>query len=257
MSGTRSVMGTVNRYVSLAGKSCCCGRSWVGLNASLARHGEDAGVATKRPRSPPAKRRSPTRRRLSRPASTDSLGDFGRIGATSPRVRRLGLSLTAPCISRTGHRPDPSSSPADRSAATTSCLRSQRWAWLPSRARSTPSRRCGSKTAGSSSWTARPRPTSTCSTSSSRATGHRRRCRRRGDGDRDGPVRPDDRRSRCPPGRGDASGRRHDAGKDRGDARVADTGRDPSGDAEAAGPPDAIDPGPCDQPRRSSAADRR
>jgi hypothetical protein len=49
MSGTRSVMGTVNRYVSLAGKSCCCGRSWVGLNASLARHGEDAGDCDQAP----------------------------------------------------------------------------------------------------------------------------------------------------------------------------------------------------------------
>jgi hypothetical protein len=52
MSGTRSVMGSVNRYVSLAGKSCCCGRSWVGLNASLARHGEDAGDCDQGPAEP-------------------------------------------------------------------------------------------------------------------------------------------------------------------------------------------------------------
>jgi hypothetical protein len=49
MSDTRSVIGTVNRYVTLAGKSCCCGRSWVGLNASLARHGEDPGGCDQAP----------------------------------------------------------------------------------------------------------------------------------------------------------------------------------------------------------------
>jgi hypothetical protein len=42
MSDKRSKIGTVGHYVVLAGKSCCCGRSWVGLNASLARHGDDA-----------------------------------------------------------------------------------------------------------------------------------------------------------------------------------------------------------------------
>ena len=31
------MMGFVGRYASLAGKSCCCGRSWVGLNRSLAK----------------------------------------------------------------------------------------------------------------------------------------------------------------------------------------------------------------------------
>jgi hypothetical protein len=36
------MMGFVGRYASLAGKSCCCGRSWVGLNRSLAKRGEDA-----------------------------------------------------------------------------------------------------------------------------------------------------------------------------------------------------------------------
>jgi hypothetical protein len=30
-------MGFVNRYVSLAGRNCCAGRSWVGLDRSLAR----------------------------------------------------------------------------------------------------------------------------------------------------------------------------------------------------------------------------
>jgi len=39
------MMNTVNRYVALAGKSCCCGRSWVGLNKSLARHADEADAA--------------------------------------------------------------------------------------------------------------------------------------------------------------------------------------------------------------------
>jgi hypothetical protein len=32
----------VDKYVSLAGRACCCGRSWVGLDRSLARRGDDA-----------------------------------------------------------------------------------------------------------------------------------------------------------------------------------------------------------------------
>jgi hypothetical protein len=31
----------VDKYVSLAGRSCCCGRSWEGLNRSLARRADD------------------------------------------------------------------------------------------------------------------------------------------------------------------------------------------------------------------------
>jgi hypothetical protein len=31
------MIGFVNRYVYLAGRSCCAGRSWVGLDRSLAR----------------------------------------------------------------------------------------------------------------------------------------------------------------------------------------------------------------------------
>jgi hypothetical protein len=42
MTDTRSMIGAVSKYVTLAGKSCCCGRSWVGLNSSLARRGDDA-----------------------------------------------------------------------------------------------------------------------------------------------------------------------------------------------------------------------
>jgi hypothetical protein len=43
MSDKHSKIGTVGHYVALAGKSCCCGRSWVGLNASLARRGDAVG----------------------------------------------------------------------------------------------------------------------------------------------------------------------------------------------------------------------
>jgi hypothetical protein len=31
----------VDKYVTLAGRGCCCGRSWVGLDRSLARHADD------------------------------------------------------------------------------------------------------------------------------------------------------------------------------------------------------------------------
>jgi hypothetical protein len=31
----------VDKYVSLAGRSCCCGRSWEGLNRSLARRADE------------------------------------------------------------------------------------------------------------------------------------------------------------------------------------------------------------------------
>jgi hypothetical protein len=31
------MIGFVNRYLDLAGRSCCAGRSWVGLDRSLAR----------------------------------------------------------------------------------------------------------------------------------------------------------------------------------------------------------------------------
>jgi hypothetical protein len=33
------MFGFVNRYVTLAGRSCCAGRSWVGLDRSLKRRG--------------------------------------------------------------------------------------------------------------------------------------------------------------------------------------------------------------------------
>jgi hypothetical protein len=46
MSNPRSMMGFVGRYASLAGKSCCCGRSWVGLNRSLAKHGDDPSASS-------------------------------------------------------------------------------------------------------------------------------------------------------------------------------------------------------------------
>jgi hypothetical protein len=42
MTNPRSMMASVNKYVTLAGKSCCCGRSWVGLNRSLERRADDA-----------------------------------------------------------------------------------------------------------------------------------------------------------------------------------------------------------------------
>jgi hypothetical protein len=42
MSNPRSMIGFVNRYASLAGKSCCCGRSWTSLDRSLAKRGDDA-----------------------------------------------------------------------------------------------------------------------------------------------------------------------------------------------------------------------
>jgi hypothetical protein len=41
MSNPRSMMGFLGRYASLAGKSCCCGRSWVGLDRSLAKRRDD------------------------------------------------------------------------------------------------------------------------------------------------------------------------------------------------------------------------
>jgi len=34
---TRDTLSTVDRYLKLAGRSCCAGRSWVGLDRSLAR----------------------------------------------------------------------------------------------------------------------------------------------------------------------------------------------------------------------------
>jgi hypothetical protein len=37
MSDERSVFGFVNRYAQMAGRACCAGRSWVGLDSSLAR----------------------------------------------------------------------------------------------------------------------------------------------------------------------------------------------------------------------------
>jgi hypothetical protein len=38
------VIGFVSRYATMAGRSCCVGRSWVGLDRSLARHGDDRGA---------------------------------------------------------------------------------------------------------------------------------------------------------------------------------------------------------------------
>jgi hypothetical protein len=35
------MIGFVNRYVLLAGRTCCAGRSWVGLDRSLARRSGD------------------------------------------------------------------------------------------------------------------------------------------------------------------------------------------------------------------------
>jgi hypothetical protein len=36
----------VDRYVSLAGRACCCGRSWVSLDRSLARRGDDTAESS-------------------------------------------------------------------------------------------------------------------------------------------------------------------------------------------------------------------
>jgi hypothetical protein len=36
------MIGFVDRYAKMAGRACCCGRSWEGLNRSLARRGDDA-----------------------------------------------------------------------------------------------------------------------------------------------------------------------------------------------------------------------
>jgi hypothetical protein len=41
MSRSKSVFGFVGRYANMAGRSCCAGRSWVGLNRSLDRHAQD------------------------------------------------------------------------------------------------------------------------------------------------------------------------------------------------------------------------
>ena len=37
MSDEHSVFGFVTRYAQMAGRACCVGRSWVGLDSSLAR----------------------------------------------------------------------------------------------------------------------------------------------------------------------------------------------------------------------------
>ncbi|MBV9166436.1 MAG: hypothetical protein JO321_07540 [Solirubrobacterales bacterium] len=44
MQRSRAMLSWVNRYASLAGRTCCAGRSWVGLDRSLARRQDDATV---------------------------------------------------------------------------------------------------------------------------------------------------------------------------------------------------------------------
>jgi hypothetical protein len=39
MRRLRAMLAWINRYVFLAGRNCCAGRSWVGLNRSLDRRG--------------------------------------------------------------------------------------------------------------------------------------------------------------------------------------------------------------------------
>jgi hypothetical protein len=39
MRRLRSMIAWVDRYVLLAGRNCCAGRSWTGLDRSLARRG--------------------------------------------------------------------------------------------------------------------------------------------------------------------------------------------------------------------------
>ncbi len=41
MKRLRSVIAFFDRYVTLAGRSCCAGRSWVSLDRSLARRAKD------------------------------------------------------------------------------------------------------------------------------------------------------------------------------------------------------------------------
>jgi hypothetical protein len=42
MPRLRATVGWVDRYASMAGRACCAGRSWVGLDRSLARRQEGA-----------------------------------------------------------------------------------------------------------------------------------------------------------------------------------------------------------------------
>jgi hypothetical protein len=37
----RSALRFVDRYITLAGKSCCAGRSWIGLERSIERRTKD------------------------------------------------------------------------------------------------------------------------------------------------------------------------------------------------------------------------
>ena len=45
MSGPRSVVSFVNRYVDLAGRNCCSGKSWAALNRTLQRDACEAAAA--------------------------------------------------------------------------------------------------------------------------------------------------------------------------------------------------------------------
>jgi len=38
----RALLAFADRYITLAGRSCCAGRSWVSLDRSLARRSKDA-----------------------------------------------------------------------------------------------------------------------------------------------------------------------------------------------------------------------
>jgi hypothetical protein len=42
MKRLRSTLRFLDRYVTLAGKNCCSGRSWTALNRSLARRAKDS-----------------------------------------------------------------------------------------------------------------------------------------------------------------------------------------------------------------------
>jgi hypothetical protein len=41
MRWLRSTLGFLDRYVTLAGRNCCAGRSWCKLDRTLARHADD------------------------------------------------------------------------------------------------------------------------------------------------------------------------------------------------------------------------
>ena len=133
----------------------------------------------------------------------------------------------------------------------------RRSAWSRSRARSTPSPRCASRTAAVVELDGKPEAEFDLLdefiarhaidlgvAEEAMAIATRR-------------LRADDRRPRRPAGRGHPARRRDDARQDRRHARPPHARRDPPGDAEDARPQDAVDPGARDQPRRPPAPDRR